>query len=568
MNPFATKTKWIMALGCCGMFEWLSGGLAAAEFNATEFGVVADGKTNDGPAILKMIQAARKVTGEPVRLVFPENKLILATTAEDGYLLSLGRMTDVTIDGNGSTFLLEPGVCMADLEFTRNALLKDFHVDHTTSMFVETTIHAMDAEKGFIDVKPVEPLDIDQLGGPTKQKDEQWFGGFVWCENGGHPKAARHYRVESVQKLDDDRIRVFTGDGPLSGGMVKTIIPGITRFSMPRAGVAHRVGPGPLFRIHDATNARLERINVWSAPWFTFSIYRCEGTCEFIDVNLVPKPGTGRLMSGCRDAFHVTGNRAKLVFDGCDTSGTGDDDYNFCVLTASIRKVVAPDKIIIRQKFPIQYNPMRVGETLVVMNNQNSILGSAKISGYEETPLKNGDPIVPGGSCPEVTITLASPIPGLAKGLTIWSKEAGNPDTLMRNCTASFSNRMQTSLKIDRCKFTCYNESYGMSGAQDNVEGPGPGSIWITRSEFKTGRGSGFVARCGGNGPLAQTIIQTIHIEDCVFHAPLQIAKARSITLLNNRFHEDVRIGEHERLESRGNTRNGAPLIIDTARKK
>ena len=563
-----THTQWIIALAGCGMISWFSASLRAAEFSAADFGVVADGKTDDGPAILKMLHAARKLTGEPVYLVFPKNKTILATTAEDGYLLSLGQMRNVTIDGNGSTFMLEPGICMADLSHSRNAVLRDFNVDHTISMFVETTIQSMDAKKGSIDIKPVEREELDHLCGPTKQKGEQWFGGFVWCENGGHPKAARHYSVKSIQKLDNDRIRVFKGDGVLSSDMVKWIIPGVTRFSMPRSGVAQRSGPGPLFRVHDATDARLERITVWSAPWFSFSIYRCEGTCEFLDVNVVPKPDTRRLMSGCRDAFHVTANRAKLVFENCDTRGTGDDDYNFCTLSSTVKNVTSPDKIVIRQKFPIQYNPMRVGETLMVMNSGNSVLGSAKILTYEETPLKNGGSIVPGGNCPEITLTLASPIPGLTRGLTVWSMEAANPDTTLKNCTASFSNRIQTSLKIEHCKFTCYTDAYGMSNKDENVEGPGPGSLWISHSEFEAGRGSGFFARCGGAGPLAQTRILQVHIEDSVFHTPLQITKARSITLLNNQFQDVVKIGEYENLETRGNTHKGAPFSIDASRQK
>ena len=120
----------------------------------------------------------------------------------------------------------------------------------------------------------------------------------------------------------------------------------------------------------------------------------------------------------------------------------GDDDYNFCVLSSSIRRVVSPTGIVIRQKFPIQYNPMRIGETLMVMNSENSMVGSAVITDYEEKPLEEGEPIRNGERCPEVEVALATPIEGLEKGLTVWAREAANPDTTMRKCTASFSCRM------------------------------------------------------------------------------------------------------------------------------
>jgi hypothetical protein len=121
---------------------------------------------------------------------------------------------------------------------------------------------------------------------------------------------------------------------------------------------------------------------------------------------------------------------------------------------------------------------------------------------------------------------------------------------------------MQTSLKIEDCRFTCYNVSYGMSPRQDNVEGPGPESMWIKNTEFHTGRGSGYVAQSGGIGPLEQTRVQNIHIEGCTFHAPLRIAKARAITLLNNQFHGEVSMGDHQSLDMRGNKKDGRPFSL------
>lgn len=553
----------------CALF-WLILALhpcAAITLNAVDYGLIADGKTDDGPAILQLLDAAKN-SEKPVTLTFPREKIIFAATARNGYLFSLRDCRDITIDGNGCTFLLDSRIRMADMHFARNVVLKNCQVDFTRSMFVETTVQAIDPGRGSVDVSLSNPADATDLGGPTKQEGEQWFGGFVWCENGTHPKAAKHYAVKSVEKRENGLMRVHYGEGTISKAMTDTMIPGKTAFSVPRAGVAHRYGPGALFEIHDATDVTLERVHVWGAPWFAFSIYRCEGHCQFIDVDVIPKANSQRLMSGCRDAFHVTANRAKLLFERCDTGGIGDDDYNFCILSSSIRKVVSPKEIIIRQKFPIQYNPLRAGETLQVMNAENIVLGSATITRTAETPLKNGTAIVAGGSCPEVTLFLDKPIPGLAPGLTVWSKEAANPDTTMRHCTASFSIRMQTSLKIEHCRFVCYNVSYGMSPRQDNVEGPGPESMHISHTEFLTGRGSGYVAQSGGIGPLEHTRIQNIHLEGCTFHAPLRIARARRITLLDNQFHGEVSIGEHQSLRMHGNTKDGKPFALPPKQEK
>ena len=380
--------------------------VSATELHFSEFGGKADGTTDDGPVILKMVEAARALKGEPVRLVFPKEKVIHAKTGKERYLFALQHTENITIDGNGSTFLLYPHIRIMDLDYAKNPVIKNFNVDYTVSMFIESVIERIDPQGAYVDVKVLEPGEEKNLGGPTKQDGEQWFGGFVWCENGKYVKAATHYAVKSAKVIGKGRARIFFDGKTIPKQISGRIKPGTTRFSIPRPGVAHRYGPGPLFNIHDTVDGHFENIAVWSAPWFTFSIYRTEGLCKFNNVDVVPKPGSNRLMAGCRDAFHVTGNRAKLIFDGCDTAGLGDDDYNFCILSSKIKQVLSPTKLVIKQKFPIQYNPMRVGETLMVMNSQNQLVGSAEITAYDEAPQQDGSEIIPGGRyCPPVTIT-------------------------------------------------------------------------------------------------------------------------------------------------------------------
>jgi len=175
---------------------------------------------------------------------------------------------------------------------------------------------------------------------------------------------------------------------------------------------------------------------------------------------------------------------------------------------------------------------------------------------YEETPSSDNQQILPGGRyCPLVRIKLKSPIEKLEKGLTTWSEEAANPDTTMRNCTAHFSIRIQTSITIERCQFDCYIAAYN-----EDVEGPGPEWIRLADSAFMVGRGSGFNAQCGGSGALDKTLMQELVIERCTFHAPLTIQKARRIVLKENRLEDRTTIGKHESLEMHGNTRNNKPF--------
>ncbi len=551
---------WVGCIFCVLIMSSIGNAQTVDELMAVDFGVKADGTSDDGPAILRMVEAAR-AANRPVRLVFPDSKTIFAATGKDRYLFQLDRTRNITIDGSGSTFVLDPGIRMASIDAASDCTLRNFRVDSTVSMFIESVIESVDDAGKFVDVRVLDEPEASNLGGPTKQDGEQWFGGFVWRENGPNPKAAWHFAVDPVEQLGNGRARIFLPGNRIPAEVVRTIKPGETRFSIPRPGVAHRFGPGAQFVIHDSRNVVLERIAVWSAPWFAFNIHRNEGICRFTDVDVVPKPDSGRLMSACRDAFHVTANRATIVFDGCDIAGTGDDDYNLCILSSRVVEVLGPRELIIRQKFPIQFSPMRPGDTLMVSDADDQMIGSAKIAGYTELPLDDGSTTVPGGRSPRVRIVLESEIPGMKAGLNVWSREGSNPDTTIRNGTMNFSNRFQTPVTLERCKLTCLNVCYGMKWSNgDNVEGPGPEFVRVIGCEFRTGRGTGLKILCGNTGPIERSRVRRVQIEDSTFHAPLQIDQAQEIVLTNNQFHDTVRIGRHTSLEMTGNRRDGKPF--------
>ena len=149
--------------------------------------------------------------------------------------------------------------------------------------------------------------------------------------------------------------------------------------------------------------------------------------------------------------------------------------------------------------------------------------------------------------------------------MAVWSKEAANPDTTLRNCTATFSVRIQTSLTMENCRLACFSVAYGLSAGRGYFEGPGPEFVRIVNSEFRSGRGSGMVFQSGGGGPIGATRIRSVHIENSTFHAPLRIAKAGTVTLLNNRFHGEVSVGQHATLVMEGNAKSGKSLALPGA---
>ena len=202
----------VSRLPCVLGLAWLCADVAVADrvLTAKEFGVVADGKTDDGPAIRKMVAAARAAQGDDVVLQFPQDRVVRVSSADESrYVFPLGKTEGVTVDGGGSTFVLAPHLRMVDLKFATRPVIRNMRVDFSQHPFIEAVVEAVDPLWNWVDVRCASPDEAAALGGPTKEDGEQAFIGFVWCENGPHPKAATHFTVKSVEAREGGLVRVI-----------------------------------------------------------------------------------------------------------------------------------------------------------------------------------------------------------------------------------------------------------------------------------------------------------------------------------------------------------------------
>ena len=170
---------------------------------STDFGIRADGVGDDGPGIERMLAAASTAAG-PVRLVFPANGRIRVTSATDRYVFRLHNARNLTLDGQGSTFILGPDVRFLRVRHSNNISIRNLNIDFEPLPFVDGTVSAVDARERYVDVS-VPPASAALLqGGPTKQDGEQAFFGMLWHE-GPYDLLGRHYWTARY------------ADGPASG---------------------------------------------------------------------------------------------------------------------------------------------------------------------------------------------------------------------------------------------------------------------------------------------------------------------------------------------------------------
>jgi hypothetical protein len=517
---------------------------ASLVLEAGSFGLQADGQTDDGPVIQKMLAKARAVSG-PVTLRFPAGKKIYVASGTERYAFRLDRLNNLTIDGGGSTFLVQK-----DLRFLSATECTDFrvinlNVDVTPSPAVEAVVRKKSGDGQTLTVQLDHPERVGELGGPTKQDGEQDFFGMLWLP-GTYTDYSEHYYVEAVTAESAYGTVHIRSDNPLVPKVANQIVPGKTRISLPVPGIAHRYGPGPMIRIDRCTNVAWSDVEVWSAPWFAFQIFRNAGDLTFLRVHIRPEPGSGRITSSWRDGFHVKGNRGNLLFEDCILEGMNDDAFNISSHAWKVTKVFSPDHVRMKQIFPLQFMPMQPGGALLILSADGSRrLAPARISEIRGMP---GDEIYtpPDGTfeerlVPELELFLDHPVEGLAEGCCLWDITAANPHTVIRGCRIRNSCRFQSGVTLDKCDVSALLYFYSAE-----VEGPMPSGSVVRDCVLRQGRGNAqyavvFNGWRGGQAPAQLPPDEEFPLQNIVFEnntvcGGFKIDGAFSVQLRRNNF--------------------------------
>lgn len=539
--------------------------LSPVVLEAQHFGIVGDGRTDDGPAIQRAVTELRKQE-RPAVLQFEPGKTYRVETVDDIRLFRLDNMQDVTIDGGGSTFVLNGDVRFALITRSANVCLKNFSLDYDPLPFVDGLIVAKNAEERYVDVRVFDEFKMPPLGGPTREGGEQAYFGMLWTD-GPHSLIGHHFYVLDMQQTpssDDSArtVRVFT-DFP----QFDRIEVNEHAISLPVRGVAHRCMDGATIRIADCEDVVVENADIWSAPWFVFQVFRNRGTLTFRDIDIRPKPGANRRTSSWRDGFHVKGNRASLRFESCHLEGMNDDAFNISTHMSRVVKVVSPTRIEVQQVYPLEIVPFEPGDSVTFYDKSNErLLGSTTAlacDGVQTTEhLANGR-----RRAPVLALHLTEPIDGLQVGDRLWNDTSANPDTVIRDCTIFKSCRFQSPVTIEDCNITAFAWFHS-----ENVEGPIPSRVVIRNSTLRLGRGNPLLA-ASFDGRIAQLndapagsgapALKHVLLEGNTIDGQVRFARIEELTLRGNTFvlpRSKLRFSQCERVLLRDN-RLGAELI-------
>lgn len=525
--------------------------------DALDFGLLADGVSDDGPAIRAMLEVA-DATDAPLTLRFPKDKVIAVKTGTERYVFHLHRREQLTIDGNGCEFVLDPYLCFIDVFDCEQITVRNLQVDYSLQATAPGTIMALDEAAYTVDVQLDWPDYATRLGGPTKEDGEQAFFGMLLLDAPYDTKKVKHFYIFGAEDLGDGRVRIQS-DAAHIKGLRKSLKLGETRIGLPVPGLAHRHGPGALCRIDYSAQILFQDVEIWTAPWFSFQLFRNRGDVTMRKVHVRPRPGSGKVLSSCRDAFHAKGNRGQLLFEDCILSGLGDDAFNISTHCSRIRKINTPTEIEIRQQFPIQYIPFEVGDTLVVMDGDNNeIVGERRIIAIEEVAVQTADRQAASydtqfaGNAPHVRLRLDAPIEGMQVGQVAFDRQTSNPRNIIRGCSMDRSSRFQANVELENCRIEAFTWLYG-----DPLEGPGPETVSVRDCDVRarmTVNGWGGSKVPGDYKPRVESaMLKQVTLEGNELWGAVTIKKALQVKLSGNRF--PSKAGKQLKVQTSANVR-------------
>lgn len=277
----------------------------------TTFGAVANDGKDDIAAVKAAIQECAK--GGPVTLVFPKGQYDFFPNTDPnvpggkGDMFSFSHLDGLTVDGRSSTLMLHGVTGVMGFGACKNVTVKDLTVDMDCAPFSQGIVQAVEGKH--FDVKVDNSFPV-RGGEPV--------GAFMDYD----PKTGRYlrhgldeyYSCESTELIGPQLLRVNLNHEA-------RIKPGVGVL------LRHQVYGNNVLNLYQCENVRVSGVTVYCIAGMGVTGSQCTNI-DIDGLRVVPRPGSGRLMSATADGSHFGGTRGRLTMTNCEFDGMGDDAAN------------------------------------------------------------------------------------------------------------------------------------------------------------------------------------------------------------------------------------------------
>lgn len=472
---------------------------------AEDFGVIGDGKTDDGPAISAAVDAAIE---QKATLVFDGSKTYYMEKTDNiaAVFRSPFAMTGasgITIDGQGATFLVAPGVNYFAMAECADVVLKNMNFDYAISVYLVGKVVSNDNGTVVFETNE-EPYIADY--------DFTHVNGFSIRYNEGLQQRP-HAFMGACNRTGEKQvtIRYKSNPGYAAGDLV----------FLPNPGIGHVFSE--VIYLGGNTGAMVyENIGIRSAPSFIMAIKGNNAEMYFNNVDMVPAENDTReiKMVSWRDGYHCKDNRLPLHWTDCDAGVMFDDVFNVSGTLGCILSTEENGSAFTVTNYEFYSGGQRVGfdcragDVLDVYNLQTgNYCGLATARQVRQ----NAD------GTTTIVLEYGEMLEDVKEGFVVGNRMTGAPGSIIDNCHFEGTFRFLRDIRITNTTFDLLCMWIMVEGS---VEGPMPGDIDFVNCTFNGGsmeidaynRNTGKTLRKIGNQ------IENIHAHACTFNDGFKVS--------------------------------------------
>ena len=431
----------------------------AVIFRVEDYGAKGDGKTDDGPAVSRTVEAAMNSTAADKVVLFQSGRTYRLASApkENSFnrVFSLIGGKNIHILGENTRLLMKAPSRVAYFKQCQNIEFSGFIIDYSPKPFVLGRVTAIGPGNRYIDFQTSEDLGFTGTVNPPAP--------YYAFRNRREERL--HYFISSMENRGSGRYRLYMTD---ADRVAKAVVG--EEFILPVYQHSHSIGS--LFSISETTNFDMKNVYIEAVPEFAFDIRSNAGYTRFTNVRLEPTPGSPIHLVSWRDGFHVKDNVSKPVWDNCYIGPLGDDAFNLSAVICNVQSYdETTGKVVMKPAEAEPYrNGLKAGDELAAYNmSTGEDFGVAKIA-----------EVYPSGT--SVQIRLDRKMPGLKPGCQI-AFYTMNKDFVIKNSYMEGTLRVRCPGTFENCRLNVFwvrveNETY--------VEGPVPKDILFKNCTFTT----------------------------------------------------------------------------------
>ena len=472
--------------------------------NAADFGVKGDGKTDDGIAIGRAIEAAIE---QKATLRFESGKTYYIGSTDRsagpfGSPFAMNGAEGVTVDGGGSVFRFAPGISYFALTSNKDIRICNMKLDLSVSPYLVGTVKAVNG------ANVTYTTDIEPHQSYVDSRNSVNFS--IKYNEGTQQRP--HQFINTVQKTASKEVKVeyqHENHGYSVGDKV----------FLPNPGVGNALSE--IMYISANTGCMVfENIEVWAAPSFIANVRENDAEIYFENVDYVPGAENDReiKMVSWRDGYHVKDNRRPIHWNECDVDVLFDDVFNVSNTLGYITSVKNGNRFTVTQYELYTYGSFhpfscREGDVIDVFSSKGVYAGEATIRRIIENP--NGTM--------DLVLDYGESLRKMEEGWLVGNRDTCAPGSTITNSRFTGTFRFRREIRIENCVFDMLVTWIREDGS---VEGPIPGNIDYINCTFNGGS-----IDIGAAGASVRAAIKDIGFWGCTFNKGAHVAPGRNVVV-------------------------------------